>query len=192
MAKVEGRVLLMQATLGIALIIILGLALLISLDARRRRQAAGMPGGAVLAQDTLPQDEAQPERALFSSRYRLVGRPDYLVQDGDYVVPVEVKTTRNLSQPRDGHALQLAAYCLLVEEEYGVAPPYGILRYPELRFKLPYGERERQWVIETLEAMREDESAAEVIPNHDQPGRCRHCQFLEICGMDLLRNDRDE
>jgi CRISPR-associated exonuclease Cas4 len=151
-----------------------------------------MPGGEVIAQDTLHDDEEQPERALFSKRYGLIGKPDYLVEEGAYIIPIEVKTTRNVSQPRDSHALQLAAYCLLVEEEYGITPPYGILRYPQRRFKLDYGERERQWVIETLEMMREDESAAEVLPNHDQAGKCRSCQFLAICGMDRIRNDSAE
>ncbi len=179
----------MQLWLTMLLILILAAATLISRDVRRRRQAAGMPAGEVVEQDTLPagNNAADAARTLFSRRYGLVGKPDYLVEDGDYLIPVEVKTTRHVTRPRDGHAMQLYAYCLLVEEEYGKAPPYGILRYPDQRFELPYGRRERAWVIETLNLMREDEASEdEVLPNHDQPARCRSCQFLSSCGMDVL------
>jgi CRISPR-associated exonuclease Cas4 len=179
----------MQLWLTILLIIILAAATLISLDSRRRRMDSGLPAGEVIEQDTLPvgDDGARSERALFSHRYGLVGRPDYLVDEDGYIIPVEVKTTRHITQPYDSQAMQLYAYCLLVEEEYGLTPPYGILRYPERQFRLPYGEREREWVIQTLEAMREDEASNdEVQPNHNQPARCRSCQFLATCGMDLL------
>ncbi len=182
----------MLVWLTILLIIVLAAAALISLDSRRRRVNSGMPAGEVIAQDTLPagEDGARPERALFSKRYGLAGRPDYLVDQSGYIIPVEVKTSRHVTQPRDSHAMQLYAYCLLVEEEYGVGPPYGILRYPERQFRLPYGEREREWVIQTLEAMREDEASNdEVPPNHNQPARCRSCQFLASCGMDLLNHE---
>ncbi len=179
----------MQLWLTILLIIILALATLLTIDARRRRVASGLPTGEIVEQDTLPAKDsaADAARMLLSRRYGLVGKPDYLVEEGGYTIPVEVKTTRHVTRPRDGHAMQLYAYCLLVEEQYGVAPPFGILRYPDQRFKLPYGRRERAWVIETLNLMREDEASDdEVIPNHDQPARCRSCQFLATCGMDLI------
>ncbi len=179
----------MQIWLTILLIIVVALATLISLDARRRRIASGLPAGEVVEQDTLPAKDAvaATARTLRSWRYGLVGNPDYLVEEDGYTIPIEVKTTPHVSRPREGHAMQLYAYCLLVEEEYGVAPPYGILRYPDQRFKLPYGRRERAWVLETMNLMREDEASDdEVTPNHDQPARCRSCQFLDTCGMDLI------
>ncbi len=56
--------------------------------------------------------------------------PDELrrLPDGT-IVPVEIKSCRS---PRSGvpypsHRVQLLAYCALVEETYGRAPPYGIL-----------------------------------------------------------------
>jgi CRISPR-associated exonuclease Cas4 len=68
---------------------------------------------------------------LVSERWRLVGRPDEIRQlpDGSWI-PVEWKSR---STPRSGpwrsHQIQVAAYCLLVEETTGRAPPYGIVRY---------------------------------------------------------------
>ena len=37
--------------------------------------------------------------------------------------------------------MQLAAYCLLVEETIGAAPPYGLLRYAERTFRLDYTQQ---------------------------------------------------
>ena len=63
---------------------------------------------------------------MVSDRWGLTGRPDELrrLPDGT-IVPVEIKSCRS---PRNGtpypsHRFQLLAYCALVEETYGRAPP---------------------------------------------------------------------
>src|SRR5579862_1492003 len=68
---------------------------------------------------------------LISKRYRLSGKPDYLVRVKDGIAPVELKSSRSPSsgRPYDGHLFQLAAYCLLVEDVYRVSVPYGLVRY---------------------------------------------------------------
>ncbi len=67
---------------------------------------------------------------LRSERYGLVGRPDELrrLRDGR-VVPVEFKSRSTPPRgPTPSHVVQVRAYCLLVAETTGVAPPFGILR----------------------------------------------------------------
>src|ERR1700677_3341414 len=68
---------------------------------------------------------------LTSRRYRLSGRPDYLVRVKDGVAPVELKSSRSPSsgRPYEGHLFQLAAYCLLVEDVYGPHVPHGLVNY---------------------------------------------------------------
>ena len=58
--------------------------------------------------------------ALTSSRYRLTGKPDYLVRVAEGLVPVEVKSGRSpdSGRPYDSHVFQVAGYCLLVEDLY--------------------------------------------------------------------------
>jgi len=70
---------------------------------------------------------------LVSKRYRLSGKPDYLVQVKDGIAPVEVKSSRSPSsgRPYDGHFFQLAAYCLLVEDVCRVSVPYGLVQYED-------------------------------------------------------------
>lgn len=180
----------MNVIFGLGLAVLLVLIIVLLLDIARRRVAAGLPRGRVLQQDTLPEDAATRGATLYSAEYGLKGRPDYLVQVGKYVIPVEVKTTRNIRRPRSGHIAQLFAYCLLVEEEYGIAPPYGILTYPDQTFHLPYGEPEREWVLDTLAAIREDAASNDVLPNHNQPARCQACQFYGVCGREVTAHER--
>jgi hypothetical protein len=62
---------------------------------------------------------------LFSERLKLVGRPDRLVRQGEFVIPEEGKPSAK--KVYDGHRLQLGADFLLVEEEFGVRPPFGVV-----------------------------------------------------------------
>jgi len=86
------------------------------------RAASGLPKGRVVYMDM---DEAHPpEGTLVSKRWRLLGKPDYLITTDAGIIPVEVKSAAlpRSGQPYPGHVLQLAAYGLLVEEVYGRRP----------------------------------------------------------------------
>jgi len=90
--------------------------------------------------------DAGDPATLRSSRYRLSGRPDALrrLRDGR-LVPVELK--RRSTPPRGpprSHLVQVAAYCLLVEETTGVPPPFGVLRYSDGgEFRVPWDRSAR-------------------------------------------------
>ena len=60
-------------------------------------------------------------------KHGLAGKPDYLVRQDGGIVPVEVKTGPERRVYRSD-ILQLAAYCLLTEENYADFGGYGILR----------------------------------------------------------------
>jgi len=49
-----------------------------------------------------------------------------------------VKPNRSSSQPYDSDVLQLAAYCLLVEEIYEQRPEHGLIRYKNQTFAVDY------------------------------------------------------
>ena len=57
---------------------------------------------------------ALDDRTLYSDRLKLVGRPDRLVREGEWIVPEEWKSSKRVG---DGHRLQLATYFLLIEED---------------------------------------------------------------------------
>ena len=150
---------------------------------RRQRLAAGMPRGRVVYADTGAWQRC--ERPLFSPRYRLAGKPDYLVEERGCIVPVEVKPGRDSAEPYEGDVLQLAAYCLLVEDEYGQRPRYGYLKYSQAVFCIDYTHSLRQQLLDRLDTMRRDLRARDVPPSHTEPRRCLRCGHRRVCGERL-------
>jgi CRISPR-associated exonuclease Cas4 len=143
------------------------------------RRETGLPVGRVTYVDTGAW--ARCERPLYSNQHRLTGRPDYLVRARKGVVPVEVKSGAAPKQPYDAHVLQLAAYCLLVEEQENQRPPYGILKYDDRSFELEYTPAVRTELLQTLAAMRGTLESSRVHRSHQELPRCRGCGYREIC-----------
>jgi CRISPR-associated exonuclease Cas4 len=160
---------------------VVGLWLFIRAGAVRRE--TGLPAGRVTYVDTGAWDRC--DRPLFSQRYRLTGRPDYLVQNEKGVIPVEVKSGTAPGQPYQAHLLQLAAYCLLVEEQEGRTPPYGILKYDDQAFEIDYTRALRAELLDILRDIRRDLQARKVKRSHDESGRCRGCGYREQCNQRL-------
>ncbi len=102
-------------------LLLVGLALFWAAGLLRRR--AGIPGGRVVYSDTRAWRECPDP--LYAPSVNLRGKPDYLVQKLRYVIPVEIKSGPAPDEPYRSHVLQLAAYCLLVEQEYEQRPPYA-------------------------------------------------------------------
>ena len=157
---------------------LLALALLIGVLALRMRSRTGLPWVPVVYQDTW---RRELERPLFSRRLGLTGKPDYLIEQRGATIPVEVKPGRIASVPYEADLMQLAAYCLLIEETTGEAPPYGLLRYAQRTFRLNYTQQVRDDLLDLLDEMRELLDAEDCARSHDQPQRCRACGFYEQC-----------
>ncbi|TLZ52494.1 MAG: CRISPR-associated protein Cas4 [Methanobacteriota archaeon] len=124
--------------------------------------------------------EAKPD-LLVSEKYGLRGRPDYVIAEGDVLIPVEVKTGRTPRGPLFSHILQLAAYCLLVEETSGKAPPHGIIKYEGASHEIEYNPDLKKLVVGKLEEMRAALRKGEAHRNHQRPGKCIHCSRREVC-----------
>ena len=164
-------------------LVLAGLGLWLLLRAGMARRESGLPTGRVTYVDTGAWDRC--ERPLFSNQHRLTGRPDYLVRHGEGIVPVEVKGGAAPEQPYPAHVLQLAAYCLLVEEQEGRVPQYGILKYDDRAFEVDYTPALRAQLLAALDALRRDLSARDVERSHDDPGRCRGCGYRDRCEQSL-------
>lgn len=162
----------------LALLALLSALVLLVLSQMLQR-AIGAAGGPVVYDDTGALQ--RNTRALYSPRYRLSGKPDFLLRTEDAVIPMELKATAARSQPYRGHRLQLAAYCLLVEETWGKAPPYGIIRYTDREFRLPYDAQLKAELLHTLEEMRAALKGAGASRNHDERGRCMRCAVRDAC-----------
>jgi len=160
-------------------------ALALFLSARRQRAQTGLPYGArIVYADTGAWKKV--ERPLFSRRYGLSGKPDYIVAERGATIPVEVKPNRVVPAPREADTLQLAAYALLIEENFGAAPAYGLLKYRDAVFQVELTDELRARLLDTLAAMRRDLTARPVARSHAEPRRCRACGYREECGQALV------
>lgn len=119
-------------------------------------------------------------RMFFSEKYGLRGRPDLILIEDQKRVPVELKTGRTPRGPLFSHILQLAAYMLLVEEEFG-PPKEGVLRYSERDDRIEWSSELKMMVTFKLEEMREKLKTGEVHRNHNRPGKCAGCSRRSGC-----------
>lgn len=150
----------------------------------KQRKSTGLPGGRVIYSDTQAWEKV--EQPLYDAELGLVGRPDYLVQQGDRTIPIEVKSGRAGQAPHDGHIFQLAAYCLLVERQTGKRPPYGIIHYPNRTFAIDYTTELKQQILALLDQMHADDRRKELPRSHNQPARCSRCGFRQVCDQRLM------
>lgn len=177
----------MEILLGFAVLLLLTALVLIQ-TARRQRRASGLPVGRVIYTDT---DErwGKVEKPLYDAASGLTGKPDYLVEEGDLLTPVEVKSGRAPNHPHDSHVFQLAAYCMLVERVYGKRPARGIIRYRDRSFSVDYThalEQELQNLLESIRLRdRQVKKGADVDRSHEEPARCARCGYRGICDQRL-------
>ena len=150
--------------------------------ARAGRRRSGLPAGRVRYSDT----GGEKPQVLFSSRLGLSGRPDYLVERGRHLIPVEVKSGPAPPEPYRSHVLQLAAYCLIVDEVHGRRPPYGLIHYDNRTFAVNYTPELKDELLDTIEWMREDMRDGQADRNHNDPARCRSCSMAEFCDQRLV------
>lgn len=147
---------------------------------RARREAMKATEGSVVYVGEGKTIDEDP--ALFSHRLGLVGAPDSIVEREGLFIPVELKTGRAPKGPFFSHVLQVIAYCSLVEEKYGKAPPFGIVKYgPTAEFEVEYGEEQKRLLEGMLGKMREAMVTKDVHRNHDRPGKCASCSRREGC-----------
>ncbi|MFQ5400019.1 MAG: PD-(D/E)XK nuclease family protein [Anaerolineae bacterium] len=153
-------------------------------SSRRLREQTGLPDGEVIYTDT--GIWYRNNESLHITDLRLVGKPDYLVEATDgAIIPVEVKSGRAPEEPWEGHLLQLAAYCLLVDENYGRRPSYGILQYRDKAFAVDYTEEMEAALLQVLSEMRNARFDEELDRDHNEWQRCARCGVRSACEQRL-------
>lgn len=159
------------------------MALALALLAWRLQKASGLPKGRVVYSDTGAWE--RNEQSFFSRKHRLAGKPDYLVRTDKGIVPVEIKSGNAPPQPRDGHVLQLAAYCLLVEETFDERVPMGIIRYDDKQFAIDNTPALKSRLLATMADMRAATHHSDAPRNHNDPRKCAHCGLRHACDQRL-------
>ena len=152
--------------------------------ANRLRGQSGLPTGDVIYTDQ--ESWTTVAKPLVDNKLQLVGKPDYLVQtpEGE-IIPVELKSSRAPAQPREGHIMQLAAYCALVESNYGERPSHGIIQYADGAFAVDYTAELEEELLDIMAEMRQDLLAADVDRSHRNGRLCAACGVREVCDQRL-------
>ena len=176
---------LLPAGLGL-LLVALGLGILVLNERRYRRErllaerhrTLGLPEGELVYEDA--DGEGEP---LSSSAYPLVGKPDYIVQLPDgRPVPIELKLgVHDATIPHSNHSIQVASYCLILEDYFVQAPTHGILRYADREFTIEYTPALRRKVIKLLTEMERCSERQPPPLAKQRPAKCRACVFQPIC-----------
>ena len=165
-------------------LLLLALAMIFLFRSQQLHAQTGLPQGKVIYADAetwFPNDDP-----LYDQRLKLVGKPDYLIeQDNGDIVPVELKSGHAPAEPYEGHVLQLAAYCLLVEQNFGIRPFYGIIQYKDRAFAVDYTADLEADLLDVLSEMRQDMFATAVNRDHDQWAKCNHCGVRDQCEQRL-------
>lgn len=159
--------------------VLIVLALLLLWAASRQGKASGLPSGRVVYADT--NRWGKVEKPLYDETLRLTGKPDYLVSQGKALIPVEIKSGWAPEEPYPGHLYQLAAYCLLVEKQYAVRPPHGLIRYRNRTFAIDYTAALETHLRELIGEIRRDEVKRELARSHESSERCARCGYRQIC-----------
>lgn len=147
------------------------LGLLIFLLAVRARTKRGLASGGTEALDNV---------TLVSARHGLVGRPDRIVRQGGTYIPEEWKSAKRVSR---GHELQLGTYFLLIEERYGVRPPFGFVVLGDgSRVKVANTDALRAEVLAIAAMIREHRTRlGSLIPVSQPAAKCRRCGQRANC-----------
>lgn len=125
-------------------------------------------------------------RLFRSDRFGLTGRPDYILEDGDELIPVELKSGRQPKGPLFSHIVQLAAYCLILNEQGERKVSRGLLKYGDVEFDIDFDVGLREIVIDKLGEMRAALQTGEVHRNHNRPGKCQSCSRRDKCPERLI------
>ncbi len=162
----------MGQLLAVALVLGLLGVLLVVLAVRGRRKR-GLGSGETVALDNV---------TLFSERLKLVGRPDRIVRQGERFIPEEWKSSKRVNQ---GHKLQLGTYFLLIEEEYGVRPPFGVVVLGDgSRVEVKNTEGLRSEVLAMAEKIRTHRrTIREEIPVRQPAAKCQACGQRGNCSQ---------
>lgn len=164
--------------IAFALLLIAVACLLLAKFLRRR---SGLPEGEIVYEDTSGDDG----EVLFSANYGLRGKPDYLleVEDGDGLVPVEVKSgqaPRN-GRPYPSHLMQLAVYFLLVEDVLEEDAPYGLIRYRDRTLRVENTDELREQLLDVVAEMQAILQDGEAYRSHHSARRCAGCSVAYAC-----------
>lgn len=151
----------------------------VSTGVKARKKAVGVdPKAATVSIDG---SKSLPLRSYVSEVQGLAGRPDALIVENGYIIPVERKPlARKL---HDRYVAQILVYMRLVEEFEGKRPPYGYLILgPNCRSIKIHNTPERQeWLQKIIDEMDGILAGTVCAVPAPHPKKCSKCDVRHSC-----------
>ncbi|RLG57347.1 MAG: CRISPR-associated protein Cas4 [Candidatus Hydrothermarchaeota archaeon] len=138
-----------------------------------------MNAGAKLHKKLKIENARYVEKFLISRKYMLVGRPDFIIEEENILYPLEFKATKAPPYPYASNIAQLLSYCILVEENFS-RPRYGIIKYLNNEFKIPYDEKEKKFIEHVIFTIH-TYSALNLKPKAEMNEKCKACGYANTC-----------
>src|SRR6266699_3384016 len=96
----------------------------------------------------------------------LTGKPDYIRREGEELIPVERKSRLiSAAGAYEGEILQLAAYCLLVEERFETPVRRGQLLYQNRSLEVLFDDHLRGKLLDIMGELKSAEMMSDVAPS---------------------------
>ena len=164
----------------LALIIAAGAIILhsISRSANKTSKVTGLD--ATSSTVSIDGSKALPVRHYVSEMQGLAGKPDALISENGFIIPIERKPlARKL---RDRYVAQLLVYMRLVEEFEGKKPPYGylILGSNCRKIRIENSEARQAWLQSLLNQMHGILNGADALAQ-PHPKKCAKCDVNPTC-----------
>jgi CRISPR/Cas system-associated exonuclease Cas4 (RecB family) len=123
-----------------------------------------------------------PVKDLVSAELGLAGRPDAILREDGFLIPVEHKPMA--SKMRDRYVAQLLVYMRLLEDIERVRPPYGylILGPKARRVKVTNSRQRQEWLDGKLNGMRAILNGA-LAKAEPHAKKCASCRMKESCAF---------
>lgn len=125
---------------------------------------------------------------LVSFKYGITGKPDLILEQGGYPIPVLTKRGLAPKSPHDSHVAQILVHCLLIEDTTQITPPYGIIRYDNRTFEVDYDNEMYAMLVDLLEEMHHEcEHEIALLPrSHHKKQYCAGCRHRKKCDESLI------
>jgi CRISPR-associated protein Cas4 len=122
-----------------------------------------------------------PSKHYISEKQGLSGRPDAILIEDGFLIPVEHKPMAK--KLRDRHVGQLLVYMRLIEEFEGKKPPYGylILGNNSRKIKITNTDERQEWLSKLLNNMKNILNNTWEAKASPHPHKCSNCRVKTIC-----------
>jgi len=151
----------------------------VTMAVRKSKKASGLGSEGVTV--SIDGSKSLPVRNYISEMQGLAGKPDALLIENGYIIPIERKPLAK--KLHDRYVAQLLVYMRLIEEFEGKKPPYGyLLLGPNCRrIKIDNSPDRQAWLQKLIDEMNLILAGRAQAKPAPHPKKCAKCDVKESC-----------